>query len=82
MLVCRPPPPPPPELNLPVIPASAYAAALKEYEDLDETDSEGDDLSWGFVSFVVFKIVSFLNGVLHRQSQCFPVLYYYYYFHI
>ena len=38
--------PPNTELNLPVIPASAYAAALKEYEDLDETDSEGDDLSW------------------------------------
>ena len=38
--------PPTTELNLPVIPASAYAAALKEYEDLDETDSEGDDLSW------------------------------------
>ena len=38
---------PPTELgNLPIIPASAYAAALKEYEDLDETDSEGDGLSW------------------------------------
>ena len=37
---------PPTELNLPVIPASAFAAALKEYEDMDETDSEGDGLSW------------------------------------
>ena len=46
------------KLNLPVIPASAYAATLKEYEDLDETDSEGDDLSWSFDSFVVYKIVS------------------------
>jgi hypothetical protein len=33
-------------LNLPIIPESAYAAALKEYEDMDETDSEGDGLSW------------------------------------
>jgi hypothetical protein len=38
--------PPTDELNLPVIPESAYAAALKEYEDLDETDSEGDGLGW------------------------------------
>ena len=37
---------PPTDVNLPIIPASAYAAALKEYEDLDETDSEGDGLSW------------------------------------
>jgi len=37
---------PPTELNLPVIPASAYTAALKEYEDMEETDSEGDGLSW------------------------------------
>jgi hypothetical protein len=37
---------PPTDLNLPVIPESAYADALKEYEDMDETDSEGDGLSW------------------------------------
>ena len=37
---------PPTKVNLPVIPASAYAAALKEYEDMEETDSEGDGLSW------------------------------------
>jgi hypothetical protein len=37
---------PPTELNLPVIPASAFAATLKEYEDMDEMDSEGDGLSW------------------------------------
>ena len=37
---------PPTELNLPIIPESAFAAALKEYEDLVETDSEGDGLSW------------------------------------
>ena len=30
------------ELNLPIIPESAYASALKEYEDINETDSEGD----------------------------------------
>ena len=35
---------PPTELNLPVIPTSAYADALKKYEDLDETDDEGDFL--------------------------------------
>ena len=34
---------PPTKLNLP---ESAFAATLKEYEDLDETDSEGDGLSW------------------------------------
>jgi CRISPR/Cas system CMR subunit Cmr4 (Cas7 group RAMP superfamily) len=38
--------PPTDQTNLPVIPASTFAAALKEYEDMDETDSEGDDLSW------------------------------------
>ena len=37
---------PPTELNLPVIPTSAYAAALKEYEEMEETDSEGDGLGW------------------------------------
>jgi hypothetical protein len=31
---------------MPIIPASAFAAALKKYEDMDETDSEGDGLSW------------------------------------
>ena len=36
----------PTELNILVIPASAYAAILKECEDKDETDSEGDGLSW------------------------------------
>ena len=30
------------ELNLPIIPGSAYASALKEYEDINKTDSEGD----------------------------------------
>ena len=30
------------ELNLPIIPESAYASALKEYEDINETDSEGN----------------------------------------
>ena len=34
------------QLNMSVIPVSAYTAALKEYEDLDETDSEGGGLSW------------------------------------
>jgi hypothetical protein len=34
---------PPTEVNLPVIPASAYTAA---YEDTEETDTEGDDFSW------------------------------------
>jgi hypothetical protein len=38
--------PPTDQTISPVIPASAFAAALKEYEDMDETDSEGDDLSW------------------------------------
>jgi hypothetical protein len=28
---------------LPVIPVSAYTAALKEYEDDSDTDSEGDE---------------------------------------
>ena len=37
---------PPTELNILVIPASAYAAALKECEDKDKTDSEGDGLNW------------------------------------
>ena len=39
-------PPTDSQLNMPVIPVSTYTAALKEYEDLDETDSEGDGLSW------------------------------------
>ena len=30
------------ELNLPIIPESAYASTLKEYEDINKTDSEGD----------------------------------------
>ena len=38
--------PPTDQINLLVIPASAFAAAMKEYEDLDETDSEGDGLGW------------------------------------
>ncbi|KAF8810264.1 hypothetical protein BYT27DRAFT_7253852 [Phlegmacium glaucopus] len=37
---------PPTELNMPAIPASAYATALKEYEDMEEMDSKGDGLSW------------------------------------
>ena len=69
MLVCRPPPP---ELNLPVIPASAYAAALKEYEDLDKTDSEGDDLSWWFVSFVVFLNCFFFEWCIAPPVPVFP----------
>ena len=34
----------PTELNLPVILASTYAATLKEYEDVEETNIKGDDL--------------------------------------
>ena len=30
------------KLNLPIIPESAYTSALKEYEDINETDNEGD----------------------------------------
>jgi hypothetical protein len=30
---------------MPVIPTSAYEAALKEYEDMEETDDEGDFLT-------------------------------------
>ena len=29
------------ELNLPIIPESAYASALKEYKDINKTDSDG-----------------------------------------
>ena len=32
------------KLNLPIIPESAYASALKEYKDINETDSEGNSV--------------------------------------
>ena len=37
------------------------AAALKEYEDMDETDSDGDDLS--------LRLISFSGSILVLYSQ-------------
>jgi hypothetical protein len=60
---------PPTEAKLPAIPASAYAAALKEYEDMEDTDSEGDDLSWWFrTSNIFFEIVSIFWIVYYIAS--------------
>ena len=30
------------KLNMPIIPESAYTSTLKEYKDINETDSEGN----------------------------------------
>ena len=64
---------PPTELNLPIIPASAYAATLKEYENMEETNRVMVLAGNSILLLEVYDIFAWIaNGVFYYRCSIAP----------